>query len=46
LTATMPLGFVRKVFRDPAAETEADTRTGTTPQQAQGKPIPKTAAAR
>jgi hypothetical protein len=46
LTATMPLGFVRKVFRDPAADAEAGARTGTTPQQAQGKPIPKTAAAR
>jgi hypothetical protein len=46
LTATMPLGFVRKVFRDPAAETEAGALTGTTPQEAAGKPIPKTGAAR
>jgi len=37
LTATMPLGFVRKVFRDPVTESEAD---------ATGKPVPKAPAAR
>jgi len=48
LTATMPLGFVRQVFRDPAAETEAGALTGATPQEAEAtrKPVPKAAAAR
>jgi hypothetical protein len=46
LTATMPLGFLQKVFRDPAAESEAGILTGVTPQEAEGKPIPKAAAAR
>lgn len=46
VTATMPLGFLRKVFRDPSAETEAGTLPGVTPQEAEGKPIPKAAAAR
>jgi hypothetical protein len=46
LTATMPLGFVRKVFRDPASEAQADALTGTTPQEAEGKAIPKAAAER
>src|SRR5258706_3847797 len=46
LTATMPLGFVRKVFRDPAAETEEGTLTGTTPQEAERKLSPKATAAR
>jgi len=48
LTATMPLGFVRKVFRDPATENEAGAVPGATPQEAEAarKPIPKAAAAR
>jgi hypothetical protein len=48
LTATMPLGFVRKVFRDPATESEAGGAIGATPQETEAarKPIPKGAAAR
>jgi hypothetical protein len=46
LTATMPLGFVQKVFRDPAAESEAGSLTGTTPQQAEKKAAAKAPAAR
>ncbi len=46
LTATMPLGFVRKVFRDPSAESEAGALTGSAPQEADRKPLSKAAAAR
>jgi len=44
----MPLGFVRKVFRDPATENEAGAITAATPQEAEAarKPLPKAAAAR
>src|SRR5882757_3937697 len=52
LTATMPLGFVRKVFRDPATESEAGTLTGATTgmtprePESSGKPVHKAVAAR
>jgi len=46
LTATMPRAFVRKVFRDPSAGSETGAMSGATPQEAEGKPIPKAAAAR
>jgi hypothetical protein len=46
LTATMPLGFVRKVFHDPATDGQAGELTATTPQEAQRKSTPKAAAAR
>jgi hypothetical protein len=48
LTATMPLGFLRKVFRDPGAPGEAQSdlgdNPGITPQEAERKAIPKAAA--
>jgi hypothetical protein len=37
LTATMPLGFLRKVFRDPSAQSEVSEPLGETPQQAAQK---------
>jgi hypothetical protein len=46
LTATMPLGFLHKVFHDPTAESETGAAPGTTPQEAAGKTTPKAAAAR
>jgi hypothetical protein len=48
LTATMPLGFVHKIFRDPAKEGEAGAATGTIPQEAEaaGKSVPKAPATR
>lgn len=42
LTATMPLGFLQKVFHDPAGEAEL---TGTTPQEAERKPARQAAGA-
>jgi hypothetical protein len=37
LTATMPLGFLRKVFRDPSAQRELSEPIGEIPQQAARK---------